>query len=360
MKTSEVKSEVKIVMTGGGTAGHVVPHLALLPELRKKNWVPYYIGSSGIEKQMIEGVQIPFFTISAGKLRRYFSVQNFFDIFKVVLGFVQSFIYLSKIKPQVVFSKGGFVSVPVAYAAWVLGIPVVTHESDLTPGLANKLVKKICRKILFTFPETEKYLPKGKSVYVGSPVREDLLGGNKNKGYEFTGLDPQDSRPVVLVMGGSLGAKNLNDLITSAIEEITKEFRVIHLTGKGKRDIEKRDGYVPFEFLSDELKDIFAITDLVVARAGANSIFEFLALKKPMMLVPLEAGSRGDQLLNASSFEASGFATLRREETLLKNGLLKELRELNLSAQKLRDSQLNFSSVRSIDKIIEQLSSCLN
>ncbi|MDB2447202.1 undecaprenyldiphospho-muramoylpentapeptide beta-N-acetylglucosaminyltransferase [bacterium] len=351
---------IKIVMTGGGTAGHVVPHLALLPGMKKRSWETFYIGSAGIEKTMIEKTDVPFYTISAGKLRRYFSLQNFLDVFKVMFGCVQSLMFLMKIRPNLVFSKGGFVSVPVAVAAWALRIPVVTHESDLTPGLANKIVKRFCKKILFTFPETSKYLPKDIGVYVGSPVREEIFTGQKSDGYKVTGFSSEDSRPVVLVMGGSLGAKKLNDLIASDIADLTKEFRFVHLTGKGKKVIENRDGYVSFEFLSEELKDVYAMTDLIVARSGANSIFEFLALNKPMMLVPLEAGSRGDQLQNATSFVESGFATLKREGELKEGDLLQALKELHSNSSEMKNAQSNFSSASAIEKVLEQIEEVVN
>lgn len=344
---------MKIVMTGGGTAGHVVPHIALMPELKKNGHKLFYIGSSGIEKTMIEQTGVDFYTISAGKLRRYMSFQNFVDIFKVIFGCFQSFIHLLKIRPDVVFSKGGFVSVPVALSAWLLRIPVVTHESDLTPGLANKIVKGFCKKILFTFPETEKYLPASKRRYVGSPVREDIFAGSRSKGLQYCGFSDDDPRPVVLVMGGSLGAQKLNELLAAQIQEITKDFRIVHLTGKGKKVLDNRDGYVAFEFVSEELKDIYAITDLIVARSGANSIFEFLALNKAMLLVPLEAGSRGDQLQNARSFVESGFAMLARESEL--DNFHEKIKELNANRTKIEASQKSRETSNPIEAVISEL-----
>jgi UDP-N-acetylglucosamine--N-acetylmuramyl-(pentapeptide) pyrophosphoryl-undecaprenol N-acetylglucosamine transferase len=347
--------KVKIVMTGGGTAGHVVPHLALLPGMKERNWETYYIGSSGIEKRMISKTGVKFYTISAGKLRRYFSFQNFLDVFKVFWGLVQSLFIILKIRPTLVFSKGGFVSVPVALAAWVLRVPVLTHESDLTPGLANKIVKKFCKKILFTFPETEKFLPKGRSVYVGSPVREDIFSGSIENGCKITGFSKDDPRPIIMVMGGSLGAQKLNDLIASEIVALTKKARFIHITGQGKKVMDNRDGYCSFEFVSEELKDLFAITDLVMARSGANSIFEFLALNKPMMLIPLEAGSRGDQLQNATSFVESGYAILKREQDLELDSVEAALDELIFRSDEITAKQKEFSTSSAIKKVFEQL-----
>ena len=347
--------KISIVMTGGGTAGHVVPHLALVPNMVERSWTLSYIGSSGIEKKMIEEIGIDFYTISAGKLRRYFSFQNFLDIFKVVLGFFQSLFFLRRIKPNIVFSKGGFVSVPVALAAWILRVPVITHESDLTPGLANKIVKKFCKKILFTFPETEKYLPTSKSVYVGSPVRQDIFKGSKELGYDCTGFNRNDPRPIVLVMGGSLGAASINNLVAEEFDLLVKDYRIIHITGHGKKVLDDREGYVSFEFVGNELPNLFAITDYVIARAGANSIFEFLALNLPMLLIPLEVGSRGDQLQNASSFVASGFALMSRESDLAQGGLRKALDGLVEKGDQLISNQRDFPSEDALKKVIEQI-----
>ena len=320
MKLSE---KTKLVLTGGGTAGHVMPHLALLPAMKKRSWELFYIGTNGIEKSLIEKEGLPFYTIKAGKLRRHFSFQNFFDVFKVFWGTFQSLYYLLKIKPDLVFSKGGFVSVPVCFAAALLRIPVVTHESDVTPGLANRLIMKVAGKILYSFPETKNYLP-SEAEYVGTPIRQELFQGSQKKAFDFLDFSPEDKRAVLLVMGGSQGALRLNEVLREALPVLLEKYRVIHMTGKGKKTGENIPGsYFQLEYASRELPDLLALADLVISRAGANSLFELKALAKPMILVPLSHGTRGDQVVNARSFEKQGWATYRFEKDLSPELLLK-------------------------------------
>ena len=317
----------KIVLTGGGTAGHVMPHVALLEDYEKNDFKIYYIGTAGIEKQIMQKYpSIEYKTIRAGKLRRYFDFQNFLDVFNIGIGFIQSFFYLLAIRPKLVFSKGGFVSVPVSYAAKLQGIPVVTHESDVTPGLANKLLKPVVSKYYYAFEETGKYLPKDKSKRVGIPIRENLHKGSKEKGLSMCGFS--NDKPVILVMGGSLGAQRINEALEKSLDKLLEKFQIIHLTGKGKSLGIDRKGYKSFEFIQDGLEDIFACCDMVVSRAGANSLFEFLDLKKPMLLIPLEIGSRGDQLLNANSFKKQGWAEILREDDLSETALQNSINEV--------------------------------
>jgi UDP-N-acetylglucosamine--N-acetylmuramyl-(pentapeptide) pyrophosphoryl-undecaprenol N-acetylglucosamine transferase len=304
----------KIILTGGGTAGHVMPHMAILPELRRNGFNPIYIGSGGIEKDIARKYDVPFFQISTGKLRRYFSIDNFLDVFRIIYGFLQSLNLMIRLRPDVVFSKGGFVAVPVTVAAWMWRVPVVTHESDYSPGLANKLIAPFSRKILFTFPETARFLKPSKSVLVGSPVRPELFLGSADKAHELCAFT--EKKPSILVMGGSQGAQRINDALRDILPRLLKTYNVIHLTGKGKSISFVDPGYRSFEFLGEQLKDVFAAADLVVSRAGANSIFELLALRKPMLLIPLEIGSRGDQILNARSFQANGWAHQLSEAAL--------------------------------------------
>jgi len=308
----------RIVLTGGGTAGHVTPNIALLPKLRQLGYDVHYIGSyNGIEKTLIESCQIPYYGISSGKLRRYFDLKNFSDPFKVLKGFSEAYKLLKKLKPDVVFSKGGFVSVPVVIAAGRLHIPVVIHESDMTPGLANKLSIPSASKVCCNFPETMKHLPKGKAVLSGSPIREELLTGDRAKALKFTGLT--GDKPVLLIIGGSLGSVVVNEAVRSILPKLLKKFEIIHLCGKGKLDqsLSAMNGYVQYEYISEELKDLFALSDIVISRAGANSICEFLALRKPALLIPLSAAaSRGDQILNANSFKKQGYADVLEEEQL--------------------------------------------
>ena len=320
----------RIVLTGGGTAGHVTPNIALLPKLKELGYDVHYIGSyNGIEKTLIEDCQIPYYGISSGKLRRYFDLKNFSDPFKVLKGFSEAAKLLKNLKPDVVFSKGGFVSVPVVLAAKQQRIPVVIHESDMTPGLANKISIPAASKVCCNFPETMEHLPKGKAVLSGSPIREELLTGSREKALAFTGLT--GTKPVLLIIGGSLGSVIVNEAVRSILPKLLKKFEIIHLCGKGKLDqtLTAMNGYVQYEYISDELKDLFALCDIVISRAGANSICEFLALRKPALLVPLSAAaSRGDQILNANSFKKQGYAAVLEEEALNGDSLYDALSEL--------------------------------
>ena len=320
----------KIVMTGGGTAGHVTPNLALAPFLKKSGYEIYYIGSyTGIEKKLVESAGITYYGISSGKLRRYHDWKNFTDPFRVIKGFGEANQLLKHLKPDVVFSKGGFVSVPVVMAAARLHIPAIIHESDITPGLANKLAIPFASKVCCNFPETIKYLPEGKAVHTGSPIREELFSGSKEKGYEFTGFTAD--KPVILIMGGSIGSKFINNAVWSSLDELLDKFQIVHLVGKGNINTELTDkkGYQQYEFISTQLNDIFAMTSLMISRAGANSISEILALKIPNILIPLSAAaSRGDQILNAASYEKQGFSTVLQEEDLTSELLINSVKDV--------------------------------
>lgn len=346
-------SVLKVVLTGGGTAGHVMPHLALLPLMQSQGWQLSYIGSAGIEKNLIERqTALPFKQIPVGKLRRYFAWQNFSDAWKVLQGCAAAFFYLRRLKPQLIFSKGGFVSVPVALAGWALRIPVVTHESDFTPGLATRLIVPFAQRVLYSFPETGSYLPRRRSLYTGTPIRAELLKGSRAQGLALCGFSHEDQRPVLLVMGGSMGALRLNRAIQEALTLLLPHFRIVHITGKEKGAIAETAGYKSFEFVDAELKDIFSMTDLVLARSGANAIFEFLALRKPMLLVPLEAGSRGDQLHNAQSFAAQGWADLLREREITSEVLVKKLQELWRKREQQIAAQEAQTSSQSVQELI--------
>ena len=307
-----------IVLTGGGTAGHVTPNIALIPRLKELGYEISYIGSyDGIEKKLIEEMNIPYYGISSGKLRRYFDLKNFTDPFRVLKGFGEAKKLLKQLKPDVVFSKGGFVTVPVVIAAGRRKIPTIIHESDMTPGLANKICIPSATKVCCNFPETIPHLPEGKAVLSGSPIRAELLHGSKEAAYTYTGLNSE--KPVILVVGGSSGSKVINDTVRSILPELLKNYQVIHLCGKGNLDasLNNTAGYVQYEYANKELADMFAVAELVISRAGANSICELLALRKPNILVPLSKNaSRGDQILNANSFEKQGFSYVIEEEAL--------------------------------------------
>ena len=314
----------KIVLTGGGTAGHVTPNIALIPALKKEGYEIHYIGSyDGMERAMIENLGINYIGISSGKLRRYKSVKNLKDPFRVLKGYNESVKVLKRIKPDVVFSKGGFVTVPVVFAAKKCRIPAIIHESDMSPGLANKLCIPKADYVLANFPEALEKLPKNKGILSGTPIRQELFKGEREKGLKFCGFTGE--KPVLLVVGGSLGALAVNEAVRKILPEITQKFDVVHLCGKGKADdnLKEVKGYAQFEYINEEMKDIFKITDIAISRAGANAICELLALRIPNILIPLPAkASRGDQILNANSFKNQGFSEVLDEEDITEEGLL--------------------------------------
>lgn len=346
----------KIVLTGGGSAGHVTPNIALIPALKKAGYEIYYIGSyNGIEKKLIEDYNIPYFGIATGKLRRYFDPKNFSDPFRVLKGFTEAVKLLKRIKPDVVFSKGGFVSVPVVRAAGALKIPYLVHESDMTPGLANKLSMSGAKKICCNFPETMRLLPADKAVLTGTPIREELGRGDKEVGKELCGFE--DDKPVLMVIGGSLGAQSVNETVRYALPRLLPYFNVVHICGKEKMDNLKLTvpGYKQFEYVKNELKDIFAMADIVVSRAGANSICELLALKKPNILIPLSTkSSRGDQMLNARSFEQQGFSLVIDNDDLDEDILVETIDDLYKNREKFIEN-MNKSNLHSATNTIVKL-----
>ena len=351
----------RIILTGGGTAGHVTPNIALLPRLKELGYDIQYIGSyTGIEKELIEPFGIPYHGISSGKLRRYFSVQNFTDPFRVLKGFREAHKLIRQLKPDVIFSKGGFVSVPVVLAGKRCKVPVIIHEADMTPGLANKIAIPSAAKVCCNFPETLKSLPEGKAVLTGSPIRQELLSGNKIAAMDMCHFT--SDKPVILVIGGSLGAVAVNNAVREALPELLKDFQIIHLCGKGKMDESLKDveGYCQFEYIKNELRNLFALADIVISRAGANAICELLALHKPNLLIPLSANaSRGDQILNARSFERQGFSLVLEEEQLTKETLLAAVKNLYENRTTFINSMKNSGqqdSIGTIIKLIEEVS----
>lgn len=352
----------RIILTGGGTAGHVTPNIALLPRLKELEYDIHYIGSyNGIEKELIEQFGIPYHGISSGKLRRYFSLQNFTDPFRVIKGFREAHKLIKLLRPNVIFSKGGFVSVPVVLAGKKRKIPTIIHESDMTPGLANKISIPSATKVCCNFPETVKLLPADKAVLTGSPIRQELLSGDKQHALNFTGLD--ESKPVILIVGGSLGAAAVNEAIRRILPSLLKDFHVIHLCGRGKLDpsLNHLNGYVQYEYIKDELKDLFALSDIVISRAGANAICELLALHKPNLLIPLSANaSRGDQLLNARSFERQGFSAVLEEEQLTDTSLLTAVRGLYKNRTQYVSAMKNSNQQEPIDTIVELIEAAVH
>lgn len=334
-----------ILLTGGGTAGHVSLNQALIPELLDMGFNVEYIGSKeGIESELIPDSfpNVAYHAISSGKLRRYFSVKNFTDPFRVGMGLIQAINIIRKTKPVAIFSKGGFVSVPVAMAGKLMAIPVIIHESDVTPGLANKIALPFANHIFTVFKETLKHVPKEKSTCTGSVIRSELMDGSAAKGKEICNFT--NDLPVLLVMGGSQGSAVINEAIRTNLTDLLKQYNVIHLCGKGQFDesLKGLPNYVQFEYVTHELPHLLHMTDFVVSRAGSNSIFEFLALKKPMLLIPLsKLKSRGDQILNARLFQQQGFAHVVEEEDLTPERFMSEMQKLQMEEDLLVDHMTN-------------------
>ncbi len=352
----------KIVLTGGGTAGHVTPNLALVPALREAGYEIEYIGSyKGIEKGLVESAGIPYTGISSGKLRRYFDLKNFTDPFRVIHGLNQAARILRKLDPDVVFSKGGFVSVPVVLAAHQMNIPVIIHESDMTPGLANRIASRGATKFCCNFPETLEHLPAGKAVLTGSPIRAELRNGDRSRGLKFLGFT--EDKPVLMIMGGSIGSVFINNAVRDSLDELQQAWQIVHLCGKGNVDdsLKGREGYRQFEYVSDELPDIFASASLIVSRAGANAICELLALHIPNILIPLSLGaSRGDQILNAQSFEKQGFSYVLQEEDVTGETLMEAVKHVSEHAQEYKTAMEASGQLDSIAAIIKVIEECVN
>lgn len=342
-------------MTGGGTAGHVTPNIALMPALKDAGYEITYIGSyQGMEKGLIEAQGIPYYGISSGKLRRYFDLKNFTDPFKVLKGFGEAIRLMKKLKPDIVFSKGGFVSVPVVLAAKYCHVPAIIHESDITPGLANKIAIRGAQKVCCNFPETMKYLPQGKAVLTGSPIRQELFHGDAAAARALCNFT-DTAKPVLLIVGGSSGSRVINDAVRQVLPQLLERFNIIHLCGKGNLDtsLNDRAGYTQMEYASEELPDIFALADLVISRAGANSICELLALHKPNILIPLSAAaSRGDQILNANSFKKQGFSYVLEEESLTGDILLNAVQDVYANRVSYRKAMEESGQMDSIGTIV--------
>ena len=347
----------RIILTGGGTAGHVTPNLALLPALQERHFEVRYIGSlNGIEKGLVEQAGIPYDGISSGKLRRYFDLKNFSDPFRVIKGFGDARKLLKKYRPDVIFSKGGFVSVPVVLAARQLKIPVIIHESDMTPGLANKISIPAASKVCCNFPETANSLPKGKAVVTGCPIRKELLSGTREAGLAFTGLSGE--KPVLMIIGGSLGSVAVNRAVRKVLPKLLPEFDVVHLCGRGNFEESLKDtaGYLQYEYITDELKDLFALADVVISRAGANAICELLALRKPNVLIPLSAAaSRGDQILNADSFRKQGFSEVIAEEEATDEKLLAAVHQVYNNREHYIENMASGTTGDAVSVIVQML-----
>lgn len=345
----------KIVFTGGGSAGHVTPNIAIISEL--ENWDIHYIGSrKGIEKELIEKMNIPYYGISSGKLRRYIDFENIVDVFRVMKGFAEARRLLKKLKPTLVFSKGGFVSVPVVIAAKSLGIPIYIHESDMTPGLANKISTRFATKIFTSFDETKAYFPAEKTTVIGSPIRKELLTGSSERGRKLLGFDRK--RPILTIMGGSLGAKKINEVVRGSLNQLTESFQIVHLCGRNNTEDQFASvpGYLQFEYVHEELSDILAATDIVLSRGGSNAIFEFLALNIPMLIVPLGLNqSRGDQILNAQAFQEKGYSLTLDEENLNEKSLIESLENLYKNKETFQRNMTDSQKGKALQTLVNEI-----
>ncbi len=318
----------------------MTPNIALIPELQKRGYEIHYIGSkTGIEKELIGNFDIPYYGISSGKLRRYFDVKNFTDPFRILKGYAEADRLMKKIRPDVVFSKGGFVTVPVVKAAKRRHVPCVLHESDISPGLANRLCISSAAAVCANFPETLEHLPEGRAYLTGSPIRAELFSGNRLTGLDFCGFTA--GKPVILVIGGSLGSVRVNEAVREVLPQLLERYQIVHLCGKDKIDetLQGTKGYVQYEYIQKELCDLLDAADIVISRAGANAICELLALHKPNILIPLSMeASRGDQILNAASFEKQGYSYVIREEELTSERLLQAVREVDERKQDYKNA----------------------
>ena len=348
----------KIVMTGGGTGGHVTPNLALIPYLQKAGWEIHYIGGNenSAEYALVNGLPgVKYYSVSVGKLRRYFDLKNFSDPFRVLKGICQATAIIRRIKPNVVFSKGGFVSVPVVYGAKLNGIPVVTHESDLTPGLANKLCLPFASAQCCTFPEAVKYA-KGKGIHTGTPIRPEILSGDREQGLKRFGFS--HAKPVLMVVGGSSGAQAINECVRAALPKLTESFQVLHLCGKGNFSAEHEGAadYVQCEYLSEEMADAYACADILVSRAGSNALCEILALRKPALLIPYPAAaSRGDQILNAESFRARGLSRVMDQKDMDVESLVKAVVDIYRERGAIYDAMAKETTANGVENVLEQI-----
>ena len=344
----------RILLTGGGTAGHVTPNLALLTHLRRRGYDVRYVGTArGIERSLITAEGVPYYPIPAGKLRRYADVRNVTDIARIAAGFLRSLAVVAGVRPAALFSKGGFVACPVVWASWLLRVPVIVHESDISPGLANRLSFPFAKKICFSFPETAPMLPPRKAVETGIPVRETLFGGDPARGRERCGFT--DTKPVLLMIGGSQGSQAVNACLRQALGALLPRYNVCHLCGPGNRT-PAQAGYAQFEYADRELPDLYACADAVVSRAGATVLFELLSLNKPALLIPLPLGaSRGDQIHNARSFERRGWSMVLPQEEMTPAVLTERLHALFRDRELLASRMKGIRMTDAADKILDTI-----
>jgi len=346
---------MKIVVVGGGTAGHVLPTLPVIAALALDGHDICYIGTrSGLEEGLVAEAQCTYRGITAGKLRRYASLKNLLDMFRVIAGIVQALWLMLRLRPDVVFSKGGFVSFPVVFAAWLCRVPVVAHESDITPGLANRFAAPFVSTLCTSFPSTVMTEQKCKVVHTGTPLRASITGGNRAAGRALVGIG--DAQSLLVVTGGSLGAERLNELVRESLDALCDEFFVFHVCGAGKFIPIKRKNYQQAEYVADGWGDILAAADVVISRAGANALFELVSLGKKNLLIPLSrAASRGDQIENAEFASAQGWSLVIAEEAVTTPGLMEGLNSLLEDAATWEKQLASFTPPDATEAIVKEI-----
>lgn len=351
----------KIIFTGGGSGGHVTLNANLIPLFQQAGWQIIYIGSkTGIENEIIRNISgVRFRAIETGKLRRYFSWQNIRDMLRIPLGIFQAYQIIKAEKPDIIFSKGGFVSFPVVFAGFLNRVPrIFMHESDVTPGLANKMSLPFVTKFFITFADTGNYVRnKQKVQYIGPVLSTRLQNGDKEKAKAFCHFT--EDKPVIMFVGGSLGAKSINESLRKVLEPLLEKYNIIHICGKGQMTQWTRPGYAQFEFVDKEFKDLMALADVVISRSGSNAIFELLSLQKPMLLIPLSSkSSRGEQMLNAQNFCEHGFSLLLKDEDMQQNPalLVEKIQETYDKKQQLSES-MQHSDLKqtTIEQLFEEI-----
>ena len=351
-----------ILLTGGGSAGHVTPNLALAQALIARGYDVHYAGrTEGIEKDLIVPTGLPYHGLSAGKFRRYLSLENFTDIARIAKGSIDALRVVRRVKPMLVFSKGGFVSCPVVWAAWLNRIPAVVHESDVSPGLANKLSVPFASRICYAFPETGQYFAASKRVHTGIPVRPSLLGGDAEQGRRICGFTDA-VKPTLLIIGGSLGSRIINDTVQAALPELLPDFNVCHLLGPNQitTSTGTPPGYFTLPYAGEELAHLLALAALVLSRAGATTLFELLAARKPHLLIPLSLqASRGDHIQNARCFERLGYSDVLPEEALTPDTLCTALHATYAKREQVVKQMAGAAMANATDRVVEAIESCL-
>ncbi|HEY3425264.1 MAG TPA: undecaprenyldiphospho-muramoylpentapeptide beta-N-acetylglucosaminyltransferase [Negativicutes bacterium] len=351
---SNIQNSIKtIVFTGGGSIGHVTLNLSLIPKFLSEGWKVVYIGSNGMEKELIENIpNVEYKEIPAGKFRRYLDAKNISDIGRVAIACAKASLIISKLKPSIIFSKGGYVSFPVVFGGWINKVPTIIHESDLSPGLANKMSLKFVSTVCTTFPETKNNIePNVEIVELGPIIRTDLKHGNKSNGTKICSF--KDDKPIILIVGGSLGAEEINCAVRNSLNKLLNNYNIIHVCGNGNTNKDlNMDGYCQFEYVKDEFPDLLAASDVVISRAGSNTIYELLFMKKPMLLIPLPASrSRGDQIENARSFEGKGFAKVLINEEC-KEKIVEEINYVYSNRNEYINAMKKYNlSDKSLDKL---------